>query len=294
MARKESFEAAYQDIADYFYNTNTKAFTTFDLTNIFEKNRDIWKIASYRTAKHFFKYLDNSRILRLKTLKHQSTGSIKTILSKEDANYYDIALTIKKDGYLSNYTAMSIHQLTLQIPKSIYISSMKSDDGKRNSNEVNLEQHSIDQAFAKPQRITSEVYKSEIDNYRLFFIQKGYSEKEIGLESNQGITYTDLERTLIDIALRPAYSGGVFEVLEAYVNAREVIDTNKLYNYLNQLNYIYPYHQLIGFYLEKANYEEKRYLMFYENISSLKFYLTYNISNKQYDEKWKIYFPKGF
>lgn len=83
-------------------------------------------------------------------------------------------------------------------------------------------------------------------------------------------------------------------MLEAYVNARDIIDTNKLYNYLNQLNYIYPYHQLIGFYLEKANYEEKRYLMFYKNISSSKFYLTYNISNKQYDEKWKIYFPKGF
>lgn len=292
--RKESFEAANQTIADYFHNIDTQAFTTFDLSNIFDKNRDRWKIASYRTAKHFFKYLETSGILKLKTLKHQSTGSIKTILSKSNANYYDIALTIKKDGYLSNYTAMSIHQLTLQIPKSIYISFMKSDDGRSNSSDTTLSQNSIDQAFSKPQRITSEVYKSEIDNYRLYFIQKGFSEKEIGLESNHGITFTDLERTLIDIAIRPAYSGGVFEVLEAYVNAREVIDTNKLYTYLNQLNYIYPYHQLIGFYLEKANYEEQKYLKFYENISSLKFYLTYNISNKQYDEKWKIYFPKGF
>lgn len=292
--RKESFEAAYQNIAEYFENLNTQAFTTFDLSNIFENERNSWKIASYRTAKHFYKYLEKSGILKLTTLKHQSTGSIKTILSKPNANYFDIALTIKKDGYLSNYTAMSIHQLTLQIPKSIYISFMKSADGRNNIKNVTLSQKSIDQAFSKPQRITSEVYKSEIDSYRLFFIQKGYSEKEIGLESNQGIKYTDVERTLIDISLRPAYSGGVFEVLEAYVNARDVIDTNKLYYYLNQLNYIYPYHQLIGFYLEKANYEEKRYLMFYEKISSFKFYLTYNISNKQYDEKWKIYFPKGF
>ena len=53
--RKESFQAAYQTIADYFQNTNIQAFTTFDLLNIFEKNRDIWKIASYRNAKHFFK-----------------------------------------------------------------------------------------------------------------------------------------------------------------------------------------------------------------------------------------------
>lgn len=292
--RTESFQAAYQNISEYFHNLSAKAFTTFDLSNIFESKRNSWKIASYRTAKHFNQYLENSKLLKVTTLKHQSTGSIKTILSKPNANYYDIALTIKKDGYLSNYTAMSIHQLTLQIPKSIYISFMKSDDGRTNNNNANLSQESIDKAFSKTQRITSELYKSEIDNYRLFFVQKGYSKKEIGLETNQGIRYTDLERTLIDIALRPAYSGGVFEVLEAYIKARDIVDTNKLYDYLNQLNYIYPYHQLIGFYLEKANYGEERYIMFYRSLSDFKFYLTYNISNKQYNEKWKIYFPKGF
>lgn len=291
--RKESFQAAYENISEYFQNLNAKAFTTFDLSNIFESKRNSWKIASYRTAKHFNQYLENSEILKVTTLKHQSTGSIKTILSKPNANYYDIALTIKKDGYLSNYTAMSIHQLTLQVPKSIYISFMKSDDGRTNNNS-NLSQESIHKAFSKPQRVTSELYKSEIDNYRLYFIQKGYSQKEIGLETNQGIRYTDLEKTLIDIALRPAYSGGVFEVLEAYIKARDIVDTNKLYDYLNQLNYIYPYHQLIGFYLEKANYSEEQYIMFHRNISDFEFYLTYNISNKQYNEKWKIFFPKGF
>lgn len=292
--RKESFKAAHQNIADYFQKNDTQAFTTFDLLNIFEEKRNSWKIASYRTSKHFLKYLDSSGILKTTKLKHQSTGSIKTILSKPGATYHDIALTIKKEGYLSNYTAMSLHQLTLQIPKSIYISYMKSDGGVYANSTYNLSQDSIDKAFSKPQRITSEVYKSEKDNYRLFFIQKGFSEKNIGLETNRGITYTDLERTLIDIALRPAYSGGVFEILEAYIKARDIVDTKKLYDYLNQLNYIYPYHQLIGFYLEKANFDEKRYTLFYQKISDFKFYLTYNISNKQFDEKWKIYFPKGF
>ena len=53
-------------------------------------------------------------------LKHQSTATIKQIYEEPDASLFNIALTIKKDGYLSNYTAMQIHQLTLQIPK-IYI-----------------------------------------------------------------------------------------------------------------------------------------------------------------------------
>ncbi len=293
--RKESFEAAFDIIKDYFFNDNLKAYTTFDISNIFENHRENWKIAGYRNSNHFINFLEKSNILKMIKLKHQTTSSIKKILIEPNANYFNIGLTIKKDGYLSNYTAMQIHNLTLQIPKSIYVSHPKVES--RNSlknNNINISQDSIDKAFTKPQRITSEVYKSEIDNYRLLFIQKGYTENNIGIINNNGIRYTDLERTLIDIAIRPAYSGGVFEVLEAFINAREHIDINKLNNYLSELNYIYPFHQLLGFYMDKANYDSKKISILFNQVSKYKFYLTYNMSNKEYDEKWKIYYPKGF
>jgi len=289
--RKESFNAASEKISKYFESIDIQSFTTKDLSDIFWQNKSNWKIASYRTSKHFSNFLRESKILKRDRLKHKSTGSIKTIFSKPTASWNDIALSIKKDGYLSNYTAMSIHQLTLQIPKTIYLSFKKNYSQK---NVSSITQTSIDKAFSKPQRKTSNIYKSEIDNYRIFLIQKEYTSLNIGINSNEQVTYTDLERTLIDIAIRPAYSGGVFEVLEAYIKAKDLADTNKIYKYLNQLNYSYPYQQLIGFYLEKAGYEENRFNMFYNNVSKLNFYLTYNISNKVFNDKWKIYFPKGF
>lgn len=292
--RKESFKSAEQSIKNYLYTDDLKAYTTFDLTKIFQNKRDEWNIADYRNQYHFMKFLEGANILKNIKLKHQSTATIKQIYEEPDASLFNIALTIKKDGYLSNYTAMQIHQLTLQIPKSIYVSYSKSHSYPINHDDIELEQSSIDSAFSKTQRMTSESYKSEIDNTRFYFIQKGYIEKNVGITSENGNSYTDLERTLIDIAIRPAYSGGVFEVLEAYEIARDKADIFKIKEYLLKLNYIYPYHQLIGFYMDKAGYNQKIIGdIFLKNIN-YNFYLTYNMSNKEFDPKWKIFYPKGF
>lgn len=292
--RKESFKSAEQSIKNYLYSDNLKAYTTFDLTKIFQDKRDEWNIADYRNQYHFMKYLEDSNILKNIKLKHQSSGVIKQIYEEPDATLFNIALTIKKDGYLSNYTAMQIHQLTLQIPKSIYVSYGKGHSYPIDRNDIKLEQSSIDLAFSKAQRITSESYKSELDNTRFYFIQKAYIEQNVGITFQNGYYHTDLERTLIDIAIRPAYSGGVFEVLEAFEIARDIVDIEKINEYLEKLNYIYPYHQLIGFYMDKAGYNKKNIDdIFLKNIVN-NFYLTYNMSNKEFDTKWKIYFPKGF
>ncbi len=291
--RKESFKSAEQEIKKYLYEDGVKAYTTFDITKIFENKRDEWNIADYRNQHHFIKFLQDENILKDHKLKHLSTAKIKQIFTEPDASSLNIALSLKKGGYLSNYTAMQIHQLTLQIPKSIYISFSKSQNNSLNQNQIDLNQESIDKAFSKPQRVTSEVYKSEIDNTRYNLIQKAFIETNVGLTFKNGFLFTDLERTLIDIAIRPAYSGGVFEVLEAFEIAKEKIDLYKLNKYLEILNYIYPYHQLIGFYMDKAGYDEKTLDVFNKK-SDFDFYLTYNISNKEYNKKWKIYYPKGF
>ncbi|MFK7050973.1 hypothetical protein FLACOL_00164 [Flavobacterium columnare] len=291
--RKESFKSAELAITKYLYEDGIKAYTTFDITKIFETKRDEWNIADYRNQFHFMKFLQDENMLKDHKLKHLATGKIKQIFAEPDASSLNIALSLKKGGYLSNYTAMQIHQLTLQIPKSIYISFSKSQNIHLNYNQNDLDQKSIDNAFSKPQRVTSEVYKSEIDNIRYYLIQKAFTETNVGLTFENGFLYTDLERTLIDIAIRPAYSGGVFEVLEAFEIAKDKIDIYKLNKYLEILNYIYPYHQLIGFYMDRAGYDEE-ILDAFKKKSDFNFYLTYNMSNKEYDEKWKIYYPKGF
>jgi len=291
---KESFDRATSDITAFFDNHPLKAYTTYDIQQIFDSERDVWRIANYRNFKHFITFLNNRRILFLDVQKHEARSSEKQILRKKEATPFHVGLTVKKSGYLSNYSAMQIHQLTLQVPKTVYVSEDKYQDAHAlKPEDIELEQEAVDGAFSKPQRVAKESYKSKFDGFRYVYLQRKHTSTNIGLIKRKGLSVTDLERTLIDIAVRPVYSGGVFEVIEAYRNAKAKIDLEKLNNYLIELNYIYPYHQLIGFYLDLIGIPEKDLQIFLDKKTSINFYQTYNLSNKELNKKWGIFHPIG-
>lgn len=290
--RKESFDRASVEIIDFFENSVHKAYTTNDIQKIFENQREEWRIAQYRNYKHFITFLNNRKILILDIQNHEFQNSEKQILRKKTCTPFNTGLTVKKDGYLCNYSAMQIHQLTLQIPKTIYIGEDKYAPFNENS-DIELEQDSVDKAFSKPQRVSKESYKSEYDGFRYVYLQKKHNSINVGITRINGLTVTDLERTLIDIAVRPAYSGGAFQILEAYNKAKENVDLYKLDNYLKDLDYIYPYHQLIGFYLDLAGFPENNLHLFLNKKSHINFYQTYNLTNKKLNEKWGVFYPTG-
>lgn len=105
---------------------------------------------------------------------------------------------------------------------------------------------------------------------------------------------TGVERTLIDITVRPAYAGGVYQVLEAYKAAKDRISVNTLIATLKKLDYVYPYHQAIGFYMQRAGYDSSRYERLRAIGMDLDFYLAHDIREKQFDPYWRLNFPKGF
>src|SRR5690606_12277656 len=113
---------AETEIRSFFNEDDNISYTRNDLISIFENNREKWKIANYRNYRHFNSFIGEKNILYKEELVHQSTSSIKTLWNKKNASNFEKGLTIKKGAYLSNFTAMKLHQITLQIPKTIYIS----------------------------------------------------------------------------------------------------------------------------------------------------------------------------
>mgnify|MGYP000533613284 CR=1 FL=1 len=70
---------------------------------------------------------------------------------------------------------------------------------------------------------------------------------------------------------------------------------NKLAAYLRTLNFTYPYHQAIGFYLERAgDYSDSQINLIRQFPIEFDFYLTYQMKNPDYNERWRLFIPKGF
>jgi hypothetical protein len=210
-----------------------------------------------------------------------------------DVPAFTVIQSVDGKGYFSHYTAMQIHGLTEQIPKSVYFNVEQPATGGGGS----LSQQSIDRAFKGKCRVTNNVIE-----FRDLTIHKINGQNtgrlgvtELQIDDGSTIQVTNLERTLIDIAVRPIYSGGIAEVANAYRVAAERVSGNRIATYLKSLNYTYPYHQAIGYYMTRAgNYSDSQIGKLRSFPIDFDFYLTYQLKNPVLDEQWRLYVPKGF
>ncbi|MBT0554884.1 type IV toxin-antitoxin system AbiEi family antitoxin domain-containing protein [Riemerella anatipestifer] len=209
------------------------------------------------------------------------------LLKNKKNDIYDIASTRSRKAFFSFHTALSIHNLILNQPKQIYLTLERPTFVKSLSN---LEQSTIDEVFSKPAKTTNN--KRTYTIYSITLIN-GQHQNNIGIIPFRNYKVSDIERTLIDICVRPFYSGGVSQVLSIFNEVKSTMDTEKLFEYYRNMNFIYPYHQIIGFYLDKSGYPKESYEKFLSLRTDIKFYITYNILHKNFSEKWNLYYPMG-
>jgi predicted transcriptional regulator of viral defense system len=290
---KKSLKASLGKIKQTFENEIIRSFNMAKFVQIYSKYKYEWNLPTSATAKRVLDHLIDQEVL-IKSTYFDSSGKDRTLYSLKYQDDLTIISGIKSSSYYAFYTALFLHQLTLQIPKTYYVNYEHTSQMRNYEADIALTQNAIDLAFIKGQRKSSNNY---IYGDKRVIITNGKHTGKLGvirhLNLYQSFEYTDLERTLIDIAVRPVYAGGIAEVLEAFKVAKNKIDIDKLNTYLTQLSYKYPYHQVIGFYLEKANYEEAE-INYFKKDMRFDFYLTYDIRNKEYSNKWRLYYPKGF
>lgn len=206
---------------------------------------------------------------------------------------FEIALSLHRGCYLSHSTSVFLHGLSEHIPRTVYVNYEQSPKPSRSPS--CLTQESIDKAFKKTQRLSR--YEFRHEGSSIILLSGKHTNKlevsEIDGPQGEALLATKIERTLIDIAVRPAYAGGVYQVLEAYKGAREKISTNVLLATLKKLGYLYPYHQAIGFYLELSGYEPQKLQRLRSLGLHFDFYLAHGLKDHEYDPSWRIYFPKG-
>ncbi len=287
MANRSRFIIAESSIKNYFSKGSKNVFSKELLAGILEGKRIEWNLPQSMNIEMFIRRLCSSEILKAITLEFEGYLNKKDRYITNTATELEIAISLMPKSYLSHYTAVFLHGLTTQIPKTIYVTFEQS---KKEFTKLQIEQKSIDAAFTKQQRKSGTMV---VFNEYTILMHNGKHTNRSGVFTLNEIPVTNLERTLIDITVRPSYAGGVYSVLEAYKKAIDKISINKLIALLDNINYIYPYHQSIGFYLEKAGFESDKLNALRDKKMEFNFYLTYEMQEKQYSKEWKLYYPKG-
>lgn len=274
-----------------FDGLRKKAFKESDLAAILGRNRRNWNIPDYVSVDRFISFLRDEGQLQVAELNASAGSDLRRFIWGE-ASPLSLGVSLRPDAYLSHGTAVYVHGLTQQLPRIIYINKEQSYKPRPS---LSPTQETLNRAFSRPQRTSALSYSY---GEWSFVILSGKNTNRLEVSPTaisviEEVDVTRIERTLIDISVRPAYAGGVFQVLETYRMAKDRMSVSTLIATLKKLDYVYPYHQAIGFYMERAGYEPSRYERLLSLGTNFDFYLGYDIKDKQFDPKWRLFFPRG-
>ncbi len=285
-------QIAKTDIFKTFEDDPRRVFWPEDVYEILAKNREFWRLSRTMTAGRFIEFLESKgelNLIELVPVNHEVRRLHRYVWRR--ASPFEVALSLKRQAYLCHGTAVAIHGLSDQIPIRFYLNKEQSPKPPARGG---LTQASINRAFSGRQRESRLIYT--FDNSEVALLSgKNTGDLETVEVSFSGVLLrvTSLERTLIDIAVRPAYAGGPLQVLAAYRGAMNRVSVGTLLATLKKLDYIYPFHQVIGFYMQCAGYAESQYKRLKELGLEFDFHLAYGVKDADYSPEWRLFFPKG-
>jgi len=139
----------------------------------------------------------------------------------KEANEYEIASEINSPSYISFISALNYYGFSDQMPRKIYLSSLK--------------------------------YSKELDKFKFITLSK---HRFFGYTKIGNIVIAEKEKVILDSLLFPKYSLGIKEVERSLVRSISELDLKKLFDYAIKMNSKSVLRRL-GYILEKINIKNK-------------------------------------
>jgi|ERR1700676_700151 len=274
-----------------FQGRREKAFSQADLFATFIAAPLEWNLPRSMTKQTFIEMLLRRTKMSEVTLASSDYPPLIRYVWDKKATPVSLALSIKRNAFVSHGSAMWVHGIGGD-ENLIFINVEQS---KKPPNRSVLTQEGIDRAFRSEQRQSRLVYKYR-DATITVLNGKNSGNLEVELAkapSGEEVEATSLERTLIDITVRPAYAGGITAVLDGFRRSLGTVSVNKLLSVLKALDYTYPYHQSLGFYMKLAGYGKVDQDLVIRLGTQFSFYLGHGLGDLALDEDFKVFFPKS-
>ena len=293
MPRPSNLLLAKDEIFSCISSLPQKAHSQKQLANLLAQNRHSWHLAKHTTISEFIAFLIKRGKLRANQFRSKTYGHEITRYSWGNLSPLGLALCIKPRAYLCHGTAAMLHGLAELSTKTIYVNVEQST---KPSSDTPLTQDAIKRAFSGKQRQSKLVY--DCNGVSVILIA-GKNTNRLAVDDKLGsksepLQVTNLERTLIDLVVRPAYAGGITQVYKAYRAAKGRVSIDQLLAILKTLDYLYPYHQSIGFLMQVTGYPESSYAKLRALGLNYDFYLAHALQKPEYSKDWRLFYPKEF
>lgn len=287
---ENNFQKHQAKIERFFDRAHTSVYTASSLQTTIAEHRADWNLSRVAITVIVELLLRESR-LNLVSLESASYPSISRYTWGVPSQF-ELALSLKPGSYLSHGTAAHLQGLLSDPPVTLHVNKEQSPKQQLGT----LTQEGIDRAFSSRPRQSNFVFSGAGDHR--FVVIAGKSTNNLGVGAIKGpagerLVVTKVERTLVDIAVRPIYCGGAGKVLEAYRAARNELSARGLMTTLKKLGHLYPYHQAIGFYLERAGFTGEALDLARQPGLEFDFYLSHAMEDTTYDKTWRLYHPRG-
>lgn len=258
----------------------------------FRSNRHAWSLPTYVNESNIVDFLLKEGGLRdVSMITTCDYPSIRRY-AWSDVSAYRLALSARPNSYFSHGTALALHGLTQHTLTTLYVNQEQSP---KPIPSAPLTQEGINRAFSNRQRLSQ--YTLKYQTFRIMLLSGKHTGRlgatQVTGPEGEQLPVTGIERTLIDIVVRPAYADRIADILEAFRGARRKVSVDRLIATLKKLGHAYPYHQAIGFCLERAGFPEPELHKLERLGIVFRFYLAHAMKEPSYSKRWRVFYPRG-
>lgn len=277
--RQDKYTKNKEKILEYIRNYGVFSFEQIYM--ILENLKDKNLVQQGMSSNMFYSKLLEDGLISY-TVTFRDIQKIRYTLNKE-FNIYDFAYSLENKSFFPMFTSLNIQGLSNYRNNFVFISRERKE--RNNFISRSLTQDAIDKAFTRNPRRTKA--HDVINGYNLVLLESNNTEG-IGIINYNGYRVSSINRAFIEIISNIHYFISPNNVINEFKIIKNKLDIDEILKIIEKFDFVYPYYQLAGYYLEEIGFTKNELFKFYSKKSDLIFYTVKNKEKYEFNEYWNI------